>query len=108
MDKSSVLAFCTAAAVLVVTVPVPAHACGDKLSVIGGGVSFDRVNENQYHGNIVMLLEPDSTLRAANDELKLRRALEYAGNKVRTVETPTELANVLGQGHTDVVLVFVG
>lgn len=106
MCRSSVLAFCTAAAVLVAAAPT--HACGDKLSVIGGGVSFDRVSQDQYHGNIVMLLEPNSSLRAANDELKLRRQLEYAGNKVRTVETPAELAGVLGQGHTDIVLVSWG
>jgi DNA-binding NtrC family response regulator len=83
-----------------------ANACGDKLSVIGGGVSFDRVS--QHRGNVVMLVEPNSSLRAANDELKLRQGLEYAGNKVRTVETPAELDRVLEQGRTDVVLVSWG
>ena len=38
-----------------------------------------------------MLVEPNSSLRAANDELKLRQALEFAGNKVSTVENPDEL-----------------
>ncbi len=83
-----------------------AHACGDKLSVIGGGVSFDRVS--QHRGNVVMLVEPNSSLRAANDALKLRQALEYAGNKVRTVDIPAELDSLLAQGQTDVVLVSWG
>jgi len=101
MNKKSVLAFCAAATALLGA--SAALACGDKLSVIGGGVSFDRVS--QHRGNVVMLVEPNSALRAANDELKLRQALEYAGNKVRTVETPAELTRVLEQGRTDVVLV---
>jgi hypothetical protein len=92
----------------VATLPVAtaAFACGDKLSVIGGGVSFDRVS--QHRGNVVMLVEPNSSLRAANDALKLRQALEYAGNKVRTVETAAELEDVLQQGKVDVVLVSWG
>jgi DNA-binding NtrC family response regulator len=101
MNKQILLVLCAAAATL--HGASVAHACGDKLSVIGGGVSFDRVS--QHRGNVVLLVEPNSSLRAANDELKLRQALEYAGNKVVTVETTAELTRVLGQGKTDVVLV---
>jgi DNA-binding NtrC family response regulator len=104
MNKLLVLGFCAAATML--QGATTAQACGDKLSVIGGGVSFDRVS--QHHGNVVMLVEPNSSLRAANDDLKLRKALEYAGNKVRTVENPADLKGVLEQGHTDVVLVSWG
>jgi hypothetical protein len=104
MNKPRKLAFCIAVATLPVV--TAAFACGDKLSVIGGGVSFDRVN--QHRGNVVMLIEPNSSLRAANEALKLRQALEYAGNKVRTVDTTTELESVLQQGKVDVVLVSWG
>ena len=104
MKRPLGLALCMAVATL--PVATAALACGDKLSVIGGGVSFDRVN--QHRGNVVMLVEPNSSLRAANDALKLRQALEYAGNKVRTVDTPAELDTVLEQGKTDVVLVSWG
>jgi DNA-binding NtrC family response regulator len=104
MNKQTILALCTAAAML--QGASVAHACGDKLSVIGGGVSFDRVS--QHRGNVVMLVEPNSSLRAANNDLKLRQALEYAGNKVRTVETAAELTSVLDEGKTDVVLVSWG
>ena len=101
MDKRALLVLCTAATTLLAA--SVAQACGDKLSVIGGGVSFDRVS--QHRGNVVMLVEPNSSLRAANDDLKLRQALEYAGNKVSTVETSAELTRVLDKGKTDVVLV---
>jgi DNA-binding NtrC family response regulator len=101
MYKQSMLVLCAAAGTLLGA--AVAQACGDKLSVIGGGVSFDRVA--QHRGNVVMLVEPNSSLRAANDELKLRQALEYAGNKVSTVENAGELSQVLDKGKTDVVLV---
>ena len=101
MYKQSVLVLCAAASTLLGA--AVAQACGDKLSVIGGGVSFDRVS--QHRGNVVMLVEPNSSLRAANDDLKLRQALEYAGNKVSTVENAAELTRVLDIGKTDVVLV---
>jgi hypothetical protein len=104
MNKPRKVALCIAAATL--SVASAAFACGDKLSVIGGGVSFDRVS--RYHGNVVMLVEPNSSLRAANEALKLRQALEYAGNKVRMVDTPAELDSVLKQGPVDVVLVSWG
>jgi DNA-binding NtrC family response regulator len=104
MDMPRKLAFCIAVATLPVASAV--FACGDKLSVIGGGVSFDRVS--QHRGNVVMLVEPNSSLRAANEALKLRQALEYAGNKVRTVDTAAELESVLQQGQVDVVLVSWG
>ena len=101
MDKRALLVLCAAATTLLAA--SVAQACGDKLSVIGGGVSLDRVS--QHRGNVVMLVEPNSSLRAANDNLKLRQALEYAGNKVSTVETSAELSRVLELGKTDVVLV---
>lgn len=103
MFKAPIL--CCAAAAAILLASGSADACGDKLSVIGGGVSFDRVSRDQYHGNVVMLLAPNSALRAANDELKLRQALEYAGNKVRTVETAADLASIVAKGNVDVVLV---
>lgn len=88
--------------------PDPAQACGDKLAVIGGGVSFERLGGLGMSGAVVMLLEPDSVLRIANDDLKLRQALESAGYKVRTVDNLGELKKSLDQGQTAVVLVSWG
>ena len=104
MNLPCKLAFCIAVATL--PVATGALACGDKLSVIGGGVSFDRVS--QHRGSVVMLVEPDSPLRAANEALKLRQALEYAGNKVRTVDSAAGLEQAVQQVKVDVVLVSWG
>jgi DNA-binding NtrC family response regulator len=84
---------------------VTAHACSDKLAIIGGGVSFDRVSQSRYRGNIVMLVEPESSLRNANDTLRLGQALETAGHRVRTVASSAELMQSLDQAQADVVLV---
>lgn len=103
MRKPLLLACCTAVSML--QAPAIVQACGDKLSVIGGGVRFDRVSQNRYRGNVVMLVAPDSPLRAANDTLKLRQALEAAGHSVRAVESSNELTLALDQSKADVVLV---
>lgn len=103
MSKSLMLVFCAAVALL--QGPTTAQACGDKLAVIGGGVSFDRVSQGRYRGNVVMLVEPDSSLRAANETLGIQKALEAAGHHVRTVESPSELTVTLMQAKADVILV---
>lgn len=105
MKSSSVLVCCTAAVMLQTGL---AQACGDKLAVIGGGVSFERLGGLGMSGAVVMLLEPDSVLRVANDDLKLRQALESAGYKVRTVDNLDELKKSLDQGQAAVVLVSWG
>lgn len=103
MGKPLLLACCTA--IVMLQGPAIAQACGDKLAVIGGGVRFDRVSQNRYRGSVVMLVAPDSPLRAANDTLKLRQALEAAGHRVRAVESSDELTLALDQAKADVVLV---
>lgn len=105
MKPSSVLICCAAAALLQTGL---AYACGDKLSVIGGGVSFERLGGLGVSGTVVMLLEPNSVLRTANDNLKLRQALESAGYKVRAVDDPGVLTKSLDQGPVEIVLVSWG
>ncbi len=92
------------AAILWLAAPF-ALACGDKLAVIGGGVGLDRLNRNVARGNVVLLIEPNSSLRAANDDLNLKRELEFAGHKVRTVDSTGALESLISQGQADVVLV---
>jgi hypothetical protein len=105
MKSASILVCCAAAALMQ---PGLAQACGDKLTVMGGGVSFERLGGLALSGTVVMLLEPNSVLRAANDNLKLRQALESAGYKVRAIENPGDLAKSLDQGQAEVVLVSWG
>jgi vacuolar-type H+-ATPase subunit F/Vma7 len=93
------------AAVLAAAQSGPALACGDKLSMMGGGVSFERINASAHRGSVVMLLAPDSQLRATAADLELKRSLERAGHTVRTLATTDELAAQLRNGGVDVVLV---
>jgi hypothetical protein len=93
------------AAVLATVPSGPAFACGDKLSMMGGGVSFERINASVHRGSVVMLLAPDSQLRATAADLELKRSLERAGHTVRTLTTTDELAAQLRGGGVDVVLV---
>ncbi|MEY2920166.1 MAG: hypothetical protein RL261_1471 [Pseudomonadota bacterium] len=93
------------AAAAVLLHPGPGAACGDKLSMMGGGVGFERINFSRHRGSVVMLLAPDSPLRKTATDLELQRSLEKAGHRVRTLETVAELASVVQAGDVDVVLV---
>jgi len=83
----------------------PAAACGDKLAMMGGGVSFDRVNQRRHRGNVVMLRPADVRSHAGAAEDDLRRALERAGHRVRVMAGVAELDAALGSGTVDVVLI---
>jgi DNA-binding NtrC family response regulator len=85
--------------------PALAMACGDKLAMMGGGVGFERINQSVHRGSVVMIVPPNSSLRAANEALDLKGTLERAGHRVRTVDSLEELAALLTGGGTDVVLV---
>jgi hypothetical protein len=78
-------------------------ACGDKLSLVGGGVSFERVSQITP-GRIVLLAEPGSPLQAADQDLGLVAEFKRAGHEVRVVTDASELDRVLGQQSADVVV----
>jgi len=85
----------------------PAAACGDKLSMMGGGVSFDLVNPNRHRGNVVLFAPPGSALHASSREQALQKSLQRAGHTVRVAGTPAELATALQAGNVDIVLTDV-
>lgn len=78
-------------------------ACGDKLSLVGGGVSFERVSQ-AVPGRIVLLTEPGSPLQAANADLGLADEFKRAGHDVRVVTDPAELDQLVGEQWADVVI----
>lgn len=106
MRHQAVLISLVAAMACIAAAPAT-QACSDKLSIIGGGVTYDMF-AGEHRGNIVLVVEPNSPLRAANDDLKLRQALQKAGHRVRMVESAVELAVVLDKTRVDVVLVSWG
>jgi hypothetical protein len=95
----------TCAALLASMATPVALGCGDKLALIGGGVGYDRLSGASTRGNVVLLVEPGSALSRNGEALKLKRALESAGHKVRAVPSVAALEPVIASGQADVVLV---
>jgi hypothetical protein len=80
-----------------------ALACGDKLVALGGGVPFDRIHSD-HPGNVLLYLNPGSRLNAANNDLRLDRALARAGHTVHSVATRDDLERAMQGAEADVVL----
>jgi hypothetical protein len=102
MTKSPILALLVATTTCV-SAP-SSHACGDKLVPLGGGVRFEQIHVSRHPGKILLFLNPNSTLRAANDEFGLSAALVRAGHAVSTVENVQELEAALQTGNPDLVV----
>jgi hypothetical protein len=83
-----------------------AFACGDKLAMIGGGVSFERIAQTANPGSVVLLIAPDSPLYQADQQLKLADSLRRSGHTVRRVASESELESALSQQAADVVVVY--
>ena len=80
-------------------------ACGDKLSLVGGGVSFERVSQAGPPGRIVFLAEPGSQVQAAEKDLGLVAEFKRAGHDVKVVADSDELDRVVREQGADVVIV---
>ena len=80
-------------------------ACGDKLTVLGGGIPFEKIHTNHRHGSLVMYLSPDSRLSATNNDARLDQALTRDGHQVKLVQTSAELKQALDAGQVDFVLI---
>ena len=84
----------------------PADACGDKLSMMGGGVSFEMLSPSLHPAQIVVFLTADSPLFASRSALK--KKLERAGHTVAIVESPDSLQKSLRTSAVDVMLTNLG
>jgi hypothetical protein len=84
----------------------PAYACGDKLSMMGGGVSFEMLNPSLHPARIVVFLTPDSPLFASRSALQ--KKLERAGHTVKIIDSPDALQKSLRAGDVDVALTNLG
>jgi hypothetical protein len=81
---------------------VPAHACGDKLSMMGGGVNFETLNPSLHPARVVVFVTPDSPFFASRSALQ--KKLERAGHSVTLVNTADALQQSLRTAQVDVVL----
>ena len=94
-----------AIAVLAMASAPTAQACGDKLTVLGGGIPFERIHTNHRHGSLIMYLSPDSRLSATNSDARLDQALTRDGHQVRMVQSSAELKQAIDSGQADFVLI---
>src|SRR4051812_34310919 len=104
--NTSRLAALVGTAVGAVFAQQPADACGDKLSMMGGGVSFEMLNPSLHQGRVVMYITPESAMYKTNTDL--RKTLERAGHKVRSVDNAADLKAALQAGDVDIVLTNLG
>lgn len=81
-----------------------AWPCGDKLSVMGGGVRYDRIKQVRVSGRVVIYAPQNSQLRAAIDEFDLTTRLARTGLDVHVIEQPDDLRRELTLADTDLVL----
>jgi hypothetical protein len=79
-----------------------ALACGDKLVIVGRGMRPKRVR-GSVPASILVYADPKGSMPAALDEGHLRKDLEKAGHRVRSVVTREELENALDTGSYDLV-----
>jgi hypothetical protein len=85
--------------------PVPLHACGDKLMMLGRGVRFQ--SKHTPRAATVLLYLPESATGQALTDPKLESALREAGHAVKAVTSPADLQSALRSGAFDVVLANV-
>ena len=104
MNKFLVVAATATVAVLGVAASPAIHACGDKLTILGGGIPFDRIHSNHHHGTVLLYLSPDSRLSAASNDARLDETLTKNGNQVRVAHSDAELKQALAEGKVDFVL----
>ena len=77
-------------------------ACGDKLVVVGRGLRPKRV-KGGVPASILLYTDPKGSLPAALEEGHLRKDLEKAGHRLRSVSSREELDAALDTGTYDLV-----
>lgn len=102
MRRKSFLAL--GALAVFVCVAQPLFGCGDKLVLLGRGIRFQRMIATKHPATILVYLNPDAGISAADREYQLRPLLKLAGHSPRSVATPTDLARELGSGTYDLIL----
>lgn len=80
-----------------------AFPCGDKLMVVSRGQRT--VGRNAPHrGAILLYANPGGAVSAALTGADLKKGLERAGHRIRTVTTRADLRTAIGSGSYDLVL----
>lgn len=78
--------------------------CGDKLMVVSRGQRTTAGHNAPHRGAILLYAKPGGPVAAALAGADLKKSLERAGHRVRTVATPADLKTAIGSGSYDLVL----
>ena len=78
--------------------------CGDKLMVVARGQRTAAGHNAPHRGAILLYATPGGSVAAALEGADLKKGLERAGHRVRTVTTRADLKTAIGTGSYDVVL----
>jgi hypothetical protein len=92
------------AGLLAATAAQACPACGDKLSLVGGGVSFMDAGRAGPPGRVVLYAGPGSPLQSAEADLGLVSRMKRAGHEVTVVSDSAELDRVVREHGADVVI----
>jgi hypothetical protein len=82
----------------------PLSGCGDKFVVLGRGLRFQAVHMSAHPASILIYMNPNSHVPAAEKELQLQATLRLAGHKPHAVEASSDLDKALSSGSYDLVL----
>ena len=85
--------------------PIPIHACGEKLLVLGRGIRFQ--SRHTPRAASVLLYLPQTGSGQSLSDPHLESALREAGHAVHAVTTNADLESALRSGTYDVVLANV-
>ena len=81
-----------------------AFPCGDKLMVVSRGQRAAVGRNAPHRGAILLYANPGSSISAAMEGAELKKGLERAGHRVRTVTERADLKAAVGSGSYDLVL----
>jgi hypothetical protein len=90
---------------LILLTVASAFACGDKLLLLGWGISFGQIHRTEHPASILIYMNGSSELPAADKDVHLQTVLKLAGHKLKSIEGRTEFQRALGSGTYDVVVV---
>ncbi|HEY1249715.1 MAG TPA: hypothetical protein VGH97_00910 [Thermoanaerobaculia bacterium] len=100
MRKSAILTVMLVAGISAFGANV-ALGCGDKFVLIAGGA---RINRSKYPSHVLVFMNPNSRVPAAEKEFHLEATLAAAGHKATVVETQAEVDKAIASGKYDLVL----
>jgi len=84
-----------------------ALACGDKLLLLGRGVSFAWIHKAEKPASILIYMNASSELPAADKDVQLQTVLRLAGHRPKSIENRTEFDEALTSGNYNVVIVGI-